>query len=187
MITNRQKTHDLARHRFIHVVVFIVAMLSVSLHSLNVQAATLVPDDYRVGKVIGEFHDTWQYAIAFKLRPPRRLRAQYLEFAVGAITTPSESSAFVSAGPVWQFPVYGDRVTIKLGFSPTLLSGSTFSGLDLGGNFHFTSSAAVEATFGVRRSVSIALRLQHTSNGGLRSTNPGMDILGLNFSYAPGN
>ncbi|NCF30164.1 MAG: hypothetical protein GWP69_22550 [Gammaproteobacteria bacterium] len=163
---------DLARHRVIHVVAFVVMMLSVSLQGLSAQAATLVPDNYRVGKVIGKFGDTWQIAAAFNLRPPRRLRAQYLEFVLGANTSPSETHAFVSLGPVWQFPIFRDRVSVQLGFSPTLLSGSTFSGRDMGGNFHFTSSAVVEAAFGVRRNVSLALRVQHTSNGGLSTTNP---------------
>ncbi len=183
MKSNRLAAYDLARHRVIHVVAFVAMMLSVSLQSLNAQAATLIPDNYRVGKVIDKFSDTWQTAVAFNLRPPRRLRAQYLEFVLGANTSPSETHAFVSLGPVWLFPIYRDRVSVQLGFSPTLLFGSTFSGRDMGGNFHFTSSAAVEAAFGVRRNVSLALSLQHTSNGGLRTTNPGMDIVGLSFGY----
>ncbi len=93
--------------RFVHVLVFFVALLSLSLHNLNAQAATLTPDEYRTGKVVDKFDDTWQFAAAYKLRPPRRLRASYLD----------------------------------LSFSPTLLS------------------------------------------GGLSRTNPGMDIVGLNFSY----
>ncbi|MFQ5547281.1 MAG: acyloxyacyl hydrolase [Woeseia sp.] len=172
-----------ARHRYRHVIVFMAAMASLSLQSSNARAATLVPDDYRVGKVVSKFDDTWQIAAAFRLRSPRRLRAQYLEFAVGATTTPRETRAFVSMGPVWRFPVYRDRISIKLGFSPTLLAGSVFGGRDMGGKVHFTSSAAVEAALGVRRSASLALRIQHTSNGSLNSTNPGMDIVGLSFGY----
>jgi hypothetical protein len=53
----------------------------------------------------------------------------------------------------------------------------------MGGNLHFTSSAALGATFGARESVALSLRIQHTSNGGLSSTNPGMDIIGLNFAF----
>lgn len=187
MKDNRLRTYDLARHRLAHALVFIVAMLSIALQSHDAQAAAVSPDDYRSSKAIAKFSDTWQFAAAYKLRPPRRLRAQYLELALGMNTTPSESRPFVSLGPVWQFPLYGDRVAIKLGFSPTLLGGSTFGGRDMGGNLHFTSSAAIEASFGLRRAVSIALRIQHTSNGGLNSTNPGMDMLGLNFSYIPRN
>lgn len=180
------RTYDLARHRFIHVVVFIVMMLAASLQGLHAQAASLVPDNYRVGKVTGKFGNTWQIAASLKLRPPRQLRSRYFEFALGATMTSSESRAFVSLGPVWQFPIYGDHVSIELGFSPTLFSGSTFSGRDMGGNFHFTSSAAVQAAFGQNRTGSLALRIQHTSNGGLNRTNPGMDIVGLSFGYRVG-
>ncbi len=187
MINHRSNIVGLARRRSIHVVMVMMAMLSLLLQSLNVQAATLVPDDYRAGTVIGKFGDTRQFAAAYRLRPPGRLRAQYLELVVGAITTASETRGFASLGPVWHLPLYGDRVSIKFGFSPTLLGGSTFNGRDMGGNFHFTSSIAVELAFGLRRAMSIALRVQHTSNGGISSTNPGMDMLGLNFNYSPGN
>ena len=104
MKDNRLKTYDLARHRSIHVIVLIVAMLSVSLHSRNVQAATLVPDDYRVSKVNGEFDDTWQYAIAFKLRPPRRLRAQYLEFATQPVRASTAWIATANSHSLMQPP-----------------------------------------------------------------------------------
>lgn len=172
--------------RFVHVLVFLVALLSLSLQNLNARAATLTPDDYRSGKVIDKFDDAWQFAVAYKLRPPRRLGARYLELALGLIETPDESHTFVSLGPVWQFPLYADRISLKLGFSPTLLSGSSFGAHDMGGNFHFTSSASIETSFGDRRAFSVALRIQHTSNGGLSRRNPGMEIVGLNFSYALG-
>lgn len=107
------RTYALARHRVIHVAAFTVMMLSVSLQGLNAQPATVVPDNYRVGKVIGKFSDTWQVAAAFNLRPPRRLRAQHLEFALGSNTTPSETRAFISLGPAWQFSISRDRVWRK--------------------------------------------------------------------------
>jgi hypothetical protein len=69
-----------------------------------------------------------------------------------------------------------------LGFSPTLFAGSTFNDRDIGGNFHFTSSAAIGVSIGVDDDSSISLRIQHTSNGGLDSTNPGMDMVGINFT-----
>ncbi len=187
MKTTDLKNHKLARHRLVHAVIFLVATLSTDLLNNNVEAADLVPDDYRVGEVIGKFDDTSLYAIAYKFRSPRQLRAQYLELALGKLTTPSETHSFVSLGPVWQVPLYSDRVSLKLGFSPTLLSDSQFGDRDMGDNFHFTSSASIEASFGLRRALSFAVRIQHTSNGGISSTNPGMDIVGLNVSYIPGN
>ncbi len=187
MKTTGLENHKLARHRFVHALILLVAMLSADLQYNIAEAADLVPDDYRVGEVIGKFDDTSLYAIAYKFQSPRQFRAQYLELALGKLTTPSETHSFVSFGPVWQVPLYSDRISLKLGFSPTLLSGSRFGDRDMGDNFHFTSSASVEVSFGIRRALSLAVRIQHTSNGGISSTNPGMDVVGLNISYIPGN
>ena len=61
--------------------------------------------------------------------------------------------------------------------------GSSFNDRDMGGNFHFTSFAALGAIFGPRDSAARSLRIQHTSNGGLNSTNPGVDVIGLNITF----
>ena len=167
----------------LHTVVFVIAMISFSLNSSNAWAATVAPTDYRVVAASGKYEDTTQFAVAFRMRPPRRLRARHLELAIGAISTSQETSPFVSLGPVWRLPIDSRSLFVELGFSPTLIAGSSFNGRDLGGNFHFTSSASVGATFGVRENISIALRVQHTSNGGLNRTNPGLDTIGLNFVF----
>ena len=166
----------------LHTVVFVIAMISFSLNSSNAWAATVAPADYRVLAASDKFADTTQFAVAFKMRPPRRLRARYLELAIGAISTSQETRPFVSLGPVWRLPINRRSLFVELGFSPTLIAGSSFNGRDLGGNFHFTSSASVGATFGARENISIALRVQHTSNGGLNRSNPGLDTIGLNFA-----
>ena len=174
------------RRNSILITVLIATMLPLALQAPDARAAGLQPDSYRVGKVVAKFDDTWQFAAGFKLRRPRRLLAQYWDLTLGVITSPGESRPFISLAPVWQTPVFGDNISIKFSFGPTLLAGSTFSGRDMGGNFHFTSAAAVEGAFGARRSFTLALRIQHTSNGGLNSTNPGMDIVGISFGYGFG-
>ena len=90
-------------------------------------------------------------------------------------------------GPVWRLPINSRSLFVELGVSPTLLGGSSFNGRDMGGNFHFTSSAAVGKTFGARDAFSLSLRIQHTSNGSIRNTNPGMDMIGVNLSFSLGN
>ena len=167
----------------LHTIVFVIAMISFSLNSSNAWAATVAPTDYRVVAAGDKFADTTQFAVAFKMRPPRRLRARYLELAIGTISSSQESRVFVSLGPVWRLPINRRSLFVELGFSPTLITGSSFSGRDLGGNFHFTSSASIGATFGARENISVALRIQHISNGGLSSTNPGMDMIGLNLTF----
>jgi hypothetical protein len=86
----------------LYVVVFLVAMLSISTNSANAMATDLVPQNFRVSVAADNVKNTWQYAVAYQLRPPRRLRARHLELAIGAIATTSQTHAFVSFGPVWQ-------------------------------------------------------------------------------------
>lgn len=156
----------------LHTVVFVIAMLSFMLNSSNARAAAVAQTDYRVVAASGKFDDTTQFAFAFRTRPPRRLRAKHLELAIGAISTSQETRAFVSFGPVWRLPINLRFLFVELGFTPTLIAGSSFNGRDLAGNFHFTSSASVGAIFGARENISVALRVQHTSNGGLAAPIP---------------
>ena len=150
-----------------------------------------MPSDYRVTSGVGKFSNTSQIAVAFRSSAPRFLRAERLpeylradrlELTVGTFSTSGRNRAFVSLGPVWRLPLNSSRYFAEFGFSPTLLDGSTFDGRELGGNFHFTSSVAAGVNFGTFNQYSLALRAQHTSNGGLNSTNPGLDTIGLNFS-----
>ena len=166
--------------------VFAMMMISCLLNSSNARAAAAVPIDYRLAVAGDKFADTWQFAVAFRMRPPRRLRrlrAKHFELAVGTISTSQERRPFVSLGPVWRLPLNNDLLFVDLGISSTLLSGSSFNGRDMGGNFHFTSSAAIGTTFGSRDAISVSLRIQHTSNASLSSTNPGMDMIGVNFAF----
>ena len=182
MKRSSSETQKIGYLRTLYIVVFAIAMILSMLNSSNAQAATAMPTDYRVTAANDKFTDTWQMAVAFRMRPPRRLRARRLELAMGTLSTSQENRLFVSFGPVWRLPINSRSLFVELGISPTLISGSTFNGRDMGGNFHFTSSAAVGATFGARDSVALSLRIQHMSNGSLSSTNPGMDMIGLNFA-----
>ena len=139
--------------------------------------------EYRAMEGVGEFNSTWQFALATNFRAPVFLRADHLEAAVGVITSGTDQRPFISLGPTWHFPIGQSNAFVDLGFSPTIVSGSNFSGADLGGNFHFTSSAGVGAILGTHDDVVVSLRIQHTSNGGLHGTNPGLDMAGLTFSY----
>ena len=147
----------------------------------NVAAAEWPPAEYRVSTGVGEFTHASQAAVAFRLRSPQLLKVNHLEFAVGTFTTEDDSTWFASFGPVWRFSKPYNRTYFEFGLSPTVLNDPGFAGHDLGGKFHFTSSATVGFRFNERAAV--ALRLQHTSNGGLNGTNPGLDMLGLNFTY----
>ena len=145
-------------------------------------AADFVPTTYRLQHAIGKFENTSGAAVAYSLSAPRALRAHHLEVAVGSLVSSDQSAALISVGPVWRFPLSAGRAFVDFGFSPTLLSSSRFDDRELGGNFHFTSSLSIGTSFGRFDRYSLALRAQHTSNGGLNGDNPGLDMFGLNFA-----
>jgi hypothetical protein len=139
MTRSSTDAHKIGLSKALHIVVFVIAMISFILNSSNARAASEMPADYRFAMAGDKFEDTWQLAVAFRMRSPRRLRAKYMELAVGTISTTEVNQPFVSFGPVWRLPINSRRLFVQLGFSPTLLGGSTFHGHDLGGKFHFTS------------------------------------------------
>lgn len=139
--------------------------------------------EYRASLAVEKFSDTYQFAAALAVPTKPGFRADRLEFVLGVFGSSNGNSPFVSLGPVWQLPLRHPALFIEFGVSPTLLAETSLGGTDLGGVFHFTSSATLGATFGRGRSNRIALRIQHTSNGGLNSTNPGMDMIGINVAF----
>jgi hypothetical protein len=79
--------------------------------------------------------------------------------------------------------IIGTSSFFELGFSPTVLAGTQFGSRNIGGHLHFSSSASIGHTLGKHNRSNIALRVQHISNRGLNSTNPGLDSVDLSFSY----
>jgi len=176
--TQTRKTRHPRRHAFVYLAALAVAALSLpSISSANDQPVRL----HLLG-AYDKFENTWLIGFAHELTIPRRLRATRLDLTYGAITTSSQTEAFVALGPVWQVPLPSDQFFLHLGFSPTLISGSTFEGGNVGGHMHFTTSATLGTTFGRRNPLALSLRIQHTSNGGLNSTNPGLDMIGINVA-----
>lgn len=155
----------------------------VALPATSNAAPEFSPDEVRILSAVGKFGDTHQVAAAYRLRAPRPLRAHHLELAVGSIVEGGSYHPFVSVGPVWRWAPGSGAQYVDFGFSPTLLSDSRIGGRELGGAFHFTSSLSVGLRFGPAERYAVALRAQHTSNGGLNSDNPGLDLVGLNVSF----
>ena len=178
-----------ARHRFwLQTLIVAVAMTSISLRATPAYADGFLPTEYRAMESIGKYDDVSQYALVFHGRPPRRLFAERMELAIGALSGADANRWFLSYGAVWRvpgrwMPYARDAVHIDFGFSPTWIGGSTVNGRDLGGNLHFTSSLSAGAYLNARRTLELSLRIQHTSNGGLNSVNPGLDMAGLSLVY----
>lgn len=143
--------------------------------------ATFVSPNTRVSAASDKFDGVVQIAAAFEVEQWRILRSHHMEVTIGPIFSPRGNAAFVSIGPVWRTPLLRNRFFADVGVAPTLFSTSRHGEQDLGGHFHFTSFVSLGLRLG--RSSALSLRIQHTSNGGIRDTNPGMDMLGLEFSY----
>ena len=182
MAASRQETkvtHLLTR--LVHAGMVATVLLAGTV-SEGLMAETKQPAGMRYGKAVGQFHDVHHYAAIYQLSAPRRTGARHLELAVGALDSGGDTSAFLSLGPVWRFHPGTHSLYLEFGFSPTLISDPSLGGVQLGGNVHFTSSATVGTRFGSRDEYGVELRIQHTSNGGLDSTNPGLDAIALNFT-----
>lgn len=72
---------------------------------------------------------------------------------------------------------------VSFGFGPTLFSDDVLGPLIVGGDLQFTSSVALGVTVRTSVPIRIAYRLSHTSNGGIRTENPGVDISGLVIEF----
>ncbi len=161
----------------------------VLLVSFFLSSAALANDDLRSRflKEVGGESDISLAALAVRSDPLSRFGHPKPEVAVGVLHENNDRSGFVSYGLVWQLPGY-TRFGVFLGefsFAPTLLTGAEFDNKDLGGLFHFTSGLALRWKPAQGSSLSLGLRLQHISNGGLGSTNPGMDSFGLELTWVP--
>ena len=109
-----------------------------------------------------------------------------LDFSAGRLERGSNASAFVSVGPSYRWhlnKIDQSKWFVDFGVHPTYVSQSGFEGKNLGGEFFFTSHLGLGVHLGRQRQISLLLRYQHTSNAGLKDINPGVDMLGVAFSY----
>ena len=109
-----------------------------------------------------------------------------LDFTAGLLERGGDSSLFVSFGPTYRFNMKRSepgRWFMEIGSHPTYVGESQFGGKPLGGEFFFTSYLGLGAYLDRQRKTCLLLRYQHTSNAGLSNSNPGVDMLGLTFSY----
>lgn len=140
-----------------------------------------------------KFSGMRQYGVSVSYRVDSASRSFWipteLDLTAGFFDRGSDTAAYVSLGPSYRFPI-GDAersgVFIGLGVHPTWISDSRFEGSDLGGHIHFTSHLGIGAYLDRRRTRSLLLRYQHTSNAGLDDANPGLDMLALTFRYSFG-
>jgi len=136
-----------------------------------------------------KFDGVTQNAVVIKSRIERSKFFDRIEFASGELGNGENNSFFVSAGPSWRFNkrIAGSGLAfIEFGTSPTWIEDGVFGSESLGGHMFFTSNVQLGAHFGYRRELTLSVRIHHISNGGLASTNPGTDMVGIELSYALG-
>jgi hypothetical protein len=154
---------------------------------------TLTDVGFRIASVDGsKFDNLTQQAFFFDFALPATwspwsgaIARPRLTVEVGRFHTSFEYRAFASFGPAvrliddrWRVPAFVD-----FGFSPTVIDGSRYSKRDLGTSLNFTSHVALGLRFGQHRTHSVSLRYQHISNGGINNTNPGVNMVGLDFVF----
>lgn len=157
-----------------------VCALALATGALLPLKATAAAAEYRLLTAVGPFTDTHHLAIAVPVFRPGIWWIEGIEVSAGGLISGSRITPLISLGPAWRVPLRR-RFVLSASISPTLVGSSRFQGRPLGGHFHFTSALALERR--IHQRVSVALRIQHTSNASIRGTNPGLDMVGLTLRF----
>ncbi len=104
----------------------------------------------------------------------------------GRFESESEHRYFVSFGPSIRLISDAHRVPlfVDVGSSPTVIDGSKYGDDEFGTSFNFTSHVALGLRFGQTKNQVVKLRYQHISNGGINNINPGVNMVGIDFSFS---
>jgi lipid A 3-O-deacylase len=84
-------------------------------------------------------------------------------------------------GPIVELHYGKFPVMLEGGASPTWLSRYVFGSTDFGERFQFTSHIGL--AWDVTKNFTVGFRLQHMSDAGLASPNPGLNIEMLSFRF----
>lgn len=121
---------------------------------------------------------TWILRDRFLVQPRLTLEG-------GRITRGSDERAFGSFGPSMRISsaTTASRWFTDIGLMPTVIDGARYEGDDFGTSFNFTSFVGLGRQFGENRRHELRLRFQHVSNGGINDTNPGINMVGIDFTF----
>ncbi len=112
--------------------------------------------------------------------------APRLTVEAGRFESGSEHRFFASFGPSVRLTSDAHRVPlfVDVGISPTVINGSQYGDNDFGTSSNFTLHVALGLRFGRTKNQVVKLRYQHISNGGINNTNPGVNMVGIDFSFS---
>ena len=102
------------------------------------------------------------------------------EAALGALAGGGDVAAYVHFGFTFEIAHDALPLTVVLATGPSLFTDDTFGSFDIGGHIQFTSSAGIE--WQVSDRWALGYRYQHTSNAGLKSHNPGLNMHAFSVS-----
>ena len=104
-----------------------------------------------------------------------------LEGSAGVISGGSTEGFVAAMGPGLALSFWDDRLLLKAGVSPTVISQDNYGDEDLGGVVQFTSHINLAAR--VYEGLNVGYRLQHMSNAGLYDKNPGVNLHMIEVSW----
>ena len=163
----------------------VIVTLAATVPGAGANESDILFPELRVATAYQGKFDVDIYTAAWHVRAPSWSRAHRLELAAGVVRDADDSRPFGFVGPVWRFASRRRISFLDFSLGPTVIGGSTFDGDDLGGNLHFRSALALGFAAGRDRVFEVAFRIEHISNGGLRSNNPGLDSIGVGFVILP--
>jgi lipid A 3-O-deacylase len=121
----------------------------------------------------------WQHSFSAtqKLELKGELGAAYWN-ASGSRTPSNVWQA--SATPFLRY-TFNDRYFVEAGIGATVFSRTRFADKDIGSAFQFGSHVGLGMN--ITPASSLSLRVSHYSNAGIKSPNPGLDVVQLGYSY----
>lgn len=137
-------------------------------------------DHYDMIEVYGRQSADWVEDDLLRGVLPKRVSAQW-DVSLGYWEGRENDSGFFTIGPVFEIQA-AKTWYWRLGVQPTLISSHEDAGRDLGGPFQFTSHLGL--AWAPPGALVLGVRVQHTSNARLYSSNPGVDTLSLEAGYA---
>lgn len=137
-------------------------------------------DHYDIIEVYGRQPAEWVEESVFRGALPDPVTAHW-DLTVGYWEGREDDSGFLAGGPVFEIHA-AEAWRWSLGVQPTLISRHKDAGRDLGGPFQFTSHLGL--AWAPPGALVLGVRVQHTSNARLYSSNPGVDTLSLEAGYA---
>lgn len=131
-------------------------------------------DSYEISSTIAS---PWTW----KLGEKRHLRLDF-EAGIGVLHREGTTGGFARVAPLLDLSKDGFPVSLFVTTGPVLLTEDNYDGFDLGGYFHFASAIGMQ--WRLHDGWSVSYRIQHISNVGISSPNPGLDLHLFRLAYS---